>query len=497
MNAAYKHTGERYQIEKIIITLLAILALTLVMGVALADGPTNPRWNEIREAEEWATGVHGQAYAQVSIECLREPTLTDPGQFRASVDRDPSGYEFAYIVHDEDHDHALVYHSLKTSSRTFNGIQLCHTGNYSVWVYLYNKRTGSIDSMAGYEFTVTEPEEASLDYQAAQIVQQCRGADDWETALNLHDYLTNHAYYDLNLEYYGPDIMVRGYGVCEGFSRAYMMLCEIAGIPVQKLESNIQNHTWNIIKLDGEWYQVDVTWDDPAVDNVPVSGWEGHEYFCLNDELMFMDHEQSDCVYDVPNSYDTPAYDHICDLLDAYYEIHMGLWPRYGEDGLVKDQSGDYLVVGIHYIRTDVLDLFIEKLNQGETDITIVWPYLFISDEAVYYEDEPDVYWLSEKEHVVFAWGLGHRFYRLNDGRTVAVEAYYTYRTDAVTLRVTGEVSPIDDPTLRVLRLPADLEIIESQAFTGLEETDAVMIPASVTVIAPDAFDQDILLLVP
>ena len=290
--------------KKWILPLLIALALMCLTGTALAGGQINTRWDEIREAREWAEGVHGQAYAQVTMKCVRTPTLTDPGQFTVSVDRNPSNYLFSYVVLDRDHDNALVYQSIKTSNRTFNGIELFHTGTYGFYVYLYNKSTKSIDDMDGFDFTIEGPETASLEYQAQQIVQQCMAEDEWHTALNIHDYLTTHAYYDLDLEYYGPDIMVRGYGVCEGYTRAFQMLCGMAGIETKKLESNIMNHTWNIVRIDGEWYQVDVTWDDPSGGTDAESGAEGHYYFCMSDQLMFEygDHTLSDCEIDIPGT---------------------------------------------------------------------------------------------------------------------------------------------------------------------------------------------------
>ncbi|MBR0462926.1 MAG: hypothetical protein IJJ23_00875 [Clostridia bacterium] len=481
--------------KKLIMALLIALALMCLMGTALAGGQTNTRWNEIKETREWAGGVRNRAYAQVTIKCVRTPTLTDPGQFTVSVDRDPSNYLFSYVVLDRDHDNALVYQSIKTSDRTFNGIQLYYTGHYGFFVYLYNKSTRSIDDMDGIEVSVEGPATASLEYQAQRIVQQCLAEDDWHTALNLHDYLTTHAYYDLDMEYYGPDIMLRGYGVCEGYTRAYMMLCEMAGIEAKKLESDIMNHTWNIIRIDGTWYQVDVTWDDPSGGTDAESGAEGHYYFCMSDQLMFEygGHELSDCVYYVLDTFPLPEYVPICDGLDAYYEVHENEWQSYGRNALIEDPNGTYWIDDTCYAYVNDLQTAFEAgFSRGETAVTVVWPYHFDFelDEGVAQYSE-----IGERDRIVYIWGLGHRTFRLGDGRLVTVTADESGYT--ITLTVTGEISPIDDPDLRVLVLPADLTTIESQAFAGLSEADAIRIPAGVTSIASDAFDQDILLFVP
>ncbi len=47
--------------------------------------------------------------------------------------------------------------------------------------------------------------------------------------------------------------------VCQGFAILYYRLCKEAGIPVRFVVSS--NHAWNIVRLDGVWYNVDPTWD--------------------------------------------------------------------------------------------------------------------------------------------------------------------------------------------------------------------------------------------
>ena len=50
--------------------------------------------------------------------------------------------------------------------------------------------------------------------------------------------------------------------VCNGYSNLFKLLCDYAGIETQTLANNTMNHAWNRVKVDGIWYDVDVTWDD-------------------------------------------------------------------------------------------------------------------------------------------------------------------------------------------------------------------------------------------
>ncbi|MCH5266968.1 MAG: hypothetical protein J1E62_01380 [Lachnospiraceae bacterium] len=88
-----------------------------------------------------------------------------------------------------------------------------------------------------------------------------------EKALVIHDYLVqNTSYYDGNEDYATSEwgVLLKGKGNCQGYSKAYAILLEKVGIPVKYADSIEMQHMWNVIKLNGKWYHVDVTWDDPV-----------------------------------------------------------------------------------------------------------------------------------------------------------------------------------------------------------------------------------------
>ena len=128
------------------------------------------------------------------------------------------------------------------------------------------------------------------------------GMSDYEKALVLHDYLTQHAQYNVGYENESTDpyhatnheadgVLLKGTGVCESYTKAYGLLLDAVGIENDAQISD--THTWNLVKLDGEWYHVDVTWDDPTTDSQGTtleissrSGREGHHYFCVPDYAL-------------------------------------------------------------------------------------------------------------------------------------------------------------------------------------------------------------------
>ena len=71
--------------------------------------------------------------------------------------------------------------------------------------------------------------------------------------------------------------------VCEGYARAFKLICDELGVPCILVDGLADGgpHMWNYVFLGGNWYGVDVTWDDPTLQGVSsvVSGSESHKYF--------------------------------------------------------------------------------------------------------------------------------------------------------------------------------------------------------------------------
>ncbi len=100
---------------------------------------------------------------------------------------------------------------------------------------------------------------------------------DFSKALVLHEYMCDNFIYDDSLENYTMFELLRdGRGTCQAFTLTYMELLRRAGIESTYAYSNEIMHIWNVIRLDGAWYHVDVTWDN-------IDGGVSHKNFLLTD----------------------------------------------------------------------------------------------------------------------------------------------------------------------------------------------------------------------
>ena len=101
---------------------------------------------------------------------------------------------------------------------------------------------------------------------------------DYQKELAIHDYLIENCEYDVegyesgkieadSFNAYGA--LCLGVAVCEGYAEAAALLLNRAGVETLVItgDSRGEKHAWNIVKIDGDYYHLDVTWNDPVQQN--------------------------------------------------------------------------------------------------------------------------------------------------------------------------------------------------------------------------------------
>lgn len=86
-----------------------------------------------------------------------------------------------------------------------------------------------------------------------------------------------------------------GVAVCGGYARAFCAMCDGAGLDVYYVEDDDMTHAWNAVRLYGETYFIDCTYDDP----VPDQGQRaGDAYFMLTAEQLKETHTWNEALYE-------------------------------------------------------------------------------------------------------------------------------------------------------------------------------------------------------
>ena len=104
----------------------------------------------------------------------------------------------------------------------------------------------------------------------------------------IHDYLIYSANYVNNGNYksaekwaYGAGgVLIHKEGVCQSYAIAFYMMAVASGLDCRYVTGTAKGgrHAWNQVKVDGTWYYIDCTWDDPIV-NGHSGGGERYKYY--------------------------------------------------------------------------------------------------------------------------------------------------------------------------------------------------------------------------
>lgn len=196
------------------------------------------------------------------------------------------------------------YYSLGTAGHDFT-FDFTASGTYRIYFYFMdNDRNDPQNDKGIYylrttaEVTVNDAARPSVTQIVNNAVAQCRqetNGSEYDMALWLHDWTLDQLEYDHSLNWCSAESgLTRHQGTCESYQRIYSKLLDAAGIANGRITGN--GHTWNAVKIDGKWGQMDLTWDDTN-DNWYGDLDQRHLYFGLTDELMAIAHSDHTANY--------------------------------------------------------------------------------------------------------------------------------------------------------------------------------------------------------
>ena len=122
-----------------------------------------------------------------------------------------------------------------------------------------------------------------------RLSKELKGDTDYDTVLNVHKYLIEHFDYDDSTSmknHTDIDGFKDGVMVCSGYGLAAYYLLNKMGVETRIITGyggegdGPSNHMWNMVKVDGQWYNLDITWDDLGGDHI------SYNYFLKNEESL-------------------------------------------------------------------------------------------------------------------------------------------------------------------------------------------------------------------
>lgn len=137
---------------------------------------------------------------------------------------------------------------------------------------------------------------AEIEAVSSEILEAAHGSN-YQQIQYIHNWLIDNLEYDTtysaenNRDIYGA--LINKKVVCEGYAKTFKYLLDKLEIPcilvsgeAENSEGTRENHMWNYVKINEQWYSVDVTWDDPIIINGNKLPDENrYKYFCQGDNI--------------------------------------------------------------------------------------------------------------------------------------------------------------------------------------------------------------------
>ena len=143
-----------------------------------------------------------------------------------------------------------------------------------------------------------------LEAMRQEIARQLQGYSQYEQVKEVHNWLIDNIQYDVNLEAQEPysisGALTEGKAVCEGYARSFKYILDELGIPCVLVSGTgtnsngeTESHAWNYVQLNGSWYAVDVTWDDPVIignSNIEIDSETRYKHFLKGSNTFLSSH---------------------------------------------------------------------------------------------------------------------------------------------------------------------------------------------------------------
>ncbi len=166
--------------------------------------------------------------------------------------------------------------------------------HYIMKKYAYSLEGNGTSSSAelNLAYRETAAQSAYVHKRVAAALKQIttQGMNDHLKVKAIHDWVVRTLKYDTTLsKFTAYEGLKTGSTVCQGYALLTYDMLKQAGFETTIVEGYVrgQAHAWNMVKLDGKWYQLDTTWDDP----VPDLGDHGvTTYYLVSDQQLKQDH---------------------------------------------------------------------------------------------------------------------------------------------------------------------------------------------------------------
>lgn len=268
----------------------ALPALLLALLLAVPVQAAGPAQSDVyyEQLSETAQRLYDALDDPANLDCFYSgegiviELALDGEDFHASAQRIFQANSYAFSAFELNHPE-LFWLAGDRETMNWNGYEMIMTITPTfAWNWDVDGRSVHDDAAAVADAVTMLAEEA-----------RAQGDDPYAQLLYVHDWLTQHNCYNTAAASAPGDDYLPwtplsaltdvSQPVCEGYSKAFKLVCDELGIPCVTVDGYARGgHMWNQVLLYGNWYAVDVTWDDPVTVSADLrSGREMQIWFLV------------------------------------------------------------------------------------------------------------------------------------------------------------------------------------------------------------------------
>lgn len=277
-----------------------------------------------------------------------------------------------------------------------------HLGNREI-EYEYRRMDATIQVQQDYLTNVEQEKVVDSIVESLISTVKPEQMTDFEKVKFVNDYIVKNTEYSedsVASSHSAYAVAYEGKGVCQGYALFAQRLMQALGLESMYVVGEVYTggHAWNLVKVDGEWYHIDMTWNDPVPDR---GNGVRYDYFLLNDTDMREDHVWQEVDYPkavstkyrymhvVQDSYEQGDYIYFSNTEDhnKLYKLHK----MTGETQRVADVralfivgQGDWL-----YFSDYSNGAYLAKIRLDGTELTTLYKEevenLFIEEDMLYF----------------------------------------------------------------------------------------------------------------
>ncbi len=260
------------------------------------------------------TGILIDKNTVLCVRAENDGKFSDVAKASFVIFKDATSYKYAYgynsLNEKDQYIYERLYDAVVNQEKTFEvgnlGVNLSEISKVAFCVNYDNPMLIAIPNYVGvsrgskddvrainlkYGYTKRETDSYKMlcDSKIQDIFAQADGSQSLMEYLDeVHfSILSNAEYYDDDSSmdiYEALGVLVKGRGVCESYARAFEYVCQKMGLDNLIVVGDAgEPHMWNMIKIDGEWYHIDLTWDDGDGNDIY------YDYFNVDDETILED----------------------------------------------------------------------------------------------------------------------------------------------------------------------------------------------------------------